>query len=205
VLPPSDVAKAAEIIREQFALRFWKLKVRKSFFRWFRQRYKVLIPHQDMVAWNGARYVRSGNYKSQYAHYWKAMRGQKENDKHKSLLAAWDCITRATNSTSLNWEDGSRPFFWRWSEEYCHHIQDGIPLWYQGDPPRRVGSQRKEKDPEVRKNMGIKLMAFFARRYFEYGLILSLTSFFSVPKGDTYIRMVYNAPSSGMNAHLWAP
>jgi hypothetical protein len=33
VLPPSDVAKAAEVIREQFALRFWKLKVRKSFFQ----------------------------------------------------------------------------------------------------------------------------------------------------------------------------
>jgi hypothetical protein len=105
VLPPSDVAKAAEVIREQFALRFWKLKVRKSFFRWFRQRYKVLIPHQDMVAWKGARYMRSGNYKSQYAHYWKAMWGQKENDKQKSLLAAGDCITRAANSTWWNWED----------------------------------------------------------------------------------------------------
>jgi hypothetical protein len=31
VLPPPDVAKAAEVIREQFALRFWKLKGRKSF------------------------------------------------------------------------------------------------------------------------------------------------------------------------------
>jgi hypothetical protein len=31
VLPPSDVAKAAEVIREKFALRFWKLKVRIFF------------------------------------------------------------------------------------------------------------------------------------------------------------------------------
>jgi hypothetical protein len=53
--------------------------------------------------------------------------------------------------------------------------------------------------------MGTKLMTVFARRHFEYGLILSLTSFFSVPKGDTDIRMVYNGTSSGMNAHLWAP
>jgi hypothetical protein len=52
--------------------------------------------------------------------------------------------------------------------------------------------------------MGTKLMMVFARRYFEYGLILSLISFLSVPKGDTDIRMVYNGTSSGLNAHLWA-
>jgi hypothetical protein len=53
--------------------------------------------------------------------------------------------------------------------------------------------------------MGTKLMTVFARRYLVYGLILSLTSFFSVPKGDTYIRTVYNCTSSGMNTHLWVP
>jgi hypothetical protein len=74
-----------------------------------------------------------------------------------------------------------------------------------GTPPRHFGSQRKEKDPEVRMNMGIKLMMVFVGRYFEYGLILSLTFFFSVPKGDTDIQMVYNGTSSGINAHLWAP
>jgi hypothetical protein len=178
VLLPSYVAKAAEVIQEQFDLRFWKLKVRKSFFIWFRKRYKVHFPHQYMVSWNGARYMWTGNYKSQYAHYWKAMWGQKENDKQKYLLAAGGCITRAANSTWWNWEDGSRPFFWRWSEEYCHHIRDGIPFWYRGDPPRHLGSQQNEKDPEVRKTMGTKLMMVFACRYFEYGLILSLTSFF---------------------------
>jgi hypothetical protein len=53
--------------------------------------------------------------------------------------------------------------------------------------------------------MGTKLMTVFARRYFEYDLILSLKSFFLVPKGDTDILMVYNDTSSGLNAHLWAP
>jgi hypothetical protein len=113
VIPLSDVAKAAEVIQEQFTLRFWKLKLRKSFFIWFRQRYKVHMPHQDMVAWNSANYVWTGNYKDQYAHYWKAMWGQMENGKPQSLLAAGDCITRAVNSTWWNWEDWSRPFFWR--------------------------------------------------------------------------------------------
>jgi hypothetical protein len=47
VLPSSDVAKAAEVIREKFALRFWKLKVKKRFFICFSRHYKVHIPHPD--------------------------------------------------------------------------------------------------------------------------------------------------------------
>jgi hypothetical protein len=103
VLPPLDVAKAAEVIREKFALQFWKIKLRKIFFAWFRQRYKVHVPHQNMIAWDGTKYVWAVNYKGQYAHYWTAMQGQKENDKQKSLLAAGGCITRAENSTWWNW------------------------------------------------------------------------------------------------------
>jgi hypothetical protein len=53
--------------------------------------------------------------------------------------------------------------------------------------------------------MGAKLMKVFARRYFIYGMILSLTPFFVAPKGDTDICLVYNGSSSGLNTHLWAP
>jgi hypothetical protein len=129
VLPPSDLAKAAEMIPEKCALPFWKIRVSKSLFVWFIQRYKVHVPHQKMVAWDGAKYVWIGIYKGQYAHYWRAMCGQKENDKQKSLLEAGHCITRAANSTWWNWKYGSRPFFWIWIEEHCQHIRDGIPLW----------------------------------------------------------------------------
>jgi hypothetical protein len=34
---------------------------------------------------------------------------------------------------------------------------------------------------------------------------LSFTSFFTVPKGDGDVRMVYNATKSGLNSQLWAP
>jgi hypothetical protein len=109
------------------------------------------------------------------------------------------------NSSWWDWEDGSRPFFWRWSVEYQNQIRDGIPLWYRGTAPRKFLSQRKETDPEVRQSMGANLMKLFARRYFIYGMILSLTSFFAIPKGDTGIHLVYNGTSSGLNVHLWAP
>jgi hypothetical protein len=77
-----------------------------------------------------------------------------------------------------------------------------VVLWYGA---AKLSLQRKEKDPEVRQSMGAKLMKVFARHYFIYGTILSVTSFFAVPKGDTVIRLFYNGTSSGLNAHLWAP
>jgi hypothetical protein len=133
------------------------------------------------------------------------MWGHKDNDQRKSLLAACDFIERAANASWWDWEDGSKPFFWRWSIEYQERIRDWIPLWYRGTAPRNFLSQRKEKNPEVSQSMGAKLMKVFARRYFIYGMILSLTSFFAVPKGDTDIRLVYNGTSLGLKAHLWAP
>jgi hypothetical protein len=57
VIPPPDVAKAVEVVREKFALQFWKIKVRKIFFAWFGQCYKVHVPYQKMVAWDGIKYM----------------------------------------------------------------------------------------------------------------------------------------------------
>jgi hypothetical protein len=37
------------------------------------------------------------------------------------------------------------------------------------------------------------------------GEVRSLTSFFTVPKGDEDVRIVYNGTKSGLNGQLWAP
>jgi hypothetical protein len=84
-------------------------------------------------------------------------------------------------------------------------IRYGIHLWYRGTPPSNFIPQQKEKDPELRKKMGEKLDPVFMRKYFKYGLVLSLTSFFPVMKGAMDIRSVYKATSLGLNAYLWAP
>jgi hypothetical protein len=73
--------------------------------------------------------------------------GQRDNDQRKSLLAADDFIEIAANSSLWDWEDGSSPFFWKWSVEYHNQIRDRIPLWYRGTAPRNFCSQKKEKDP----------------------------------------------------------
>ena len=43
------------------------------------------------------------------------------------------------------------------------------------------------------------------RGYIVAGMVRSLTGYFPVPKGDTDIRMVYDATACGLNAALWSP
>lgn len=53
---------------------------------------------------------------------------------------------------------------------------------------------------------GVKLKKVVDRRYVSLQGGLSLfTSFFSVPKGDNDIRMVYDASKSGLNEVIWVP
>jgi hypothetical protein len=181
------------------------MKVMRCFFAWFSNEYHFRVKHKKVAVWNGTKYSWNEKHKSQYRYYWSSIWGHQDNDQRKSLLAACDCIERAANSSWWDWEDGSIPFIWPWSVEYQDQIRDGIPLWYPGTAPQKFLSQRKEKDPEVRLSMDAKLMKVFVRGYFIYEMILSLMSFFAVPKGDTDIRLVHNGTSSGLNAHLWAP
>jgi hypothetical protein len=180
------------------------MKVSRSFFAWFSKKYHFRVKHQKLAVWNETKYSWNEMHKSHYRHYWSSMWGHRENYQRKSLLAAADCIERAANYSWWDWEDGYRPLCWRWSIKYHKQIRDGILLWYHGMTPRNFLSQSKENDPEVRQSMGVKLMKVFARHYFIYGMILSLTSFFAVLKGDTDIHLVYNCTSSVLDAHFWA-
>jgi hypothetical protein len=112
VLPPS-IQKPAEVIRQKFALRFWKIKVRRSFFAWFSKEYHCREKARPVASWNGDKYVWSKKQRGQYVHSWNIMWGHRDNDQQKSLVAAADFIERAANSSWWDWEDGSRPFFWR--------------------------------------------------------------------------------------------
>jgi hypothetical protein len=62
-----------------------------------------------------------------------------------------------------------------------------------------------EKDVTMRRKVQEKLSTVRNRKYIDRGPVKSLTSYFGVPKGDTDIRMVYDATRSGLNHCLWAP
>jgi hypothetical protein len=57
----------------------------------------------------------------------------------------------------------------------------------------------------LRNQIRDKLDVTISKSYITAGQVLSLTSFFSVPKGETDIRIVYDASKSGLNSVLWTP
>lgn len=50
-----------------------------------------------------------------------------------------------------------------------------------------------------------KILKVIRRGYISQGKVTSLTGFFPVPKGDSDIRLVYDATKCGLNSTLWAP
>ena len=85
-------------------------------------------------------------------------------------------------------------------------MRDGVkPMWI-GPPPRYRIPQRNNPDEKSRELEKKKISKVRKRGYIApQAGILSLTSFFSVPKGPTDIRMVYDGTKSGLNASLHAP
>jgi hypothetical protein len=121
------------------------------------------------------------------------------------LVPGTDAVARAANSTWFEWEDGSRPFHWRWPEFYQSIIRDGLKVHFVSKKPEFKRAQAGNKSPEMVKRMREKIDKVRQRRYIAPGFVASLTSFFAVPKGADDIRMVYDASVSGLNDSIWVP
>jgi hypothetical protein len=96
-----------------------------------------------------------------------------------------DFVRCICDSSWWNWDGGSIPLFWRWPYEFRTQMRDGTPLWF--DPTIAPGykiPQRAENNPVLRARAKEKLDKVLQRRYFEVGLVKSLTTFFGVPKGE---------------------
>jgi hypothetical protein len=68
-----------------------------------------------------------------------------------------------------------------------------------------VKPQRVEREPKIHAKMQQKLQGVVSKGYIAEGEVISLTTYFAVPKGLDDIRMVYDATASGLNDCLWAP
>ncbi len=123
----------------------------------------------------------------------------KNKEASKDWLAGRECIEKCSESSWWEWDKGSRPLFWRWKEDYLDIIRDGLPWHYSSSPPRYLKPQRHEPDEQIRLAIRTKLRVIREKGYVTPGKVSSLTSFFSVPKGENDIRIVYNGTQSGLN------
>jgi hypothetical protein len=196
LVPSGDMAMIEKLsVLRKFALRWVKRRMTRGFLFWFFGRRSDF---GDQV-----RNIRFGDY-TRRASYLQEYLGS-----HKEARLDWEagheCIARFANSTWWKWTEGSRPHFWRWPEECQRVIRDGVPPWFRVKVPRWQVPQRMEKDESKREVMKKKLEKVRRLGYIQPGQVDSLTSYFSVPKGDTDIRMVYDGTKSGLNDALWAP
>jgi hypothetical protein len=122
-----------------------------------------------------------------------------------NLRPGVDAIRKASDSTWWNWDEGSRPFHLRWPKWYQSIIQDGLPVYFKGEKPAYKTAQRGTLDEATKAKVKEKLSAVRKRRYVLLGFVKSLTSFFSVPKGDDDVRMVYNGTVSRLYDSIWVP
>jgi hypothetical protein len=111
----------------------------------------------------------------------------------------------AASSTWWGWPKGSRIFFWRWPPESRKIARDGFPSWLKDEFPVYRVPQRFEHVEVTRRQVAEKLLDVFMKGYIAPGLVKSLTSYFSVPKGEGDIRMVYDGTKCGLNKILWVP
>jgi hypothetical protein len=128
-------------------LRFWKKRLLTLFIEWLKNKHKLIRKidkeYQRCLEKRKGRWVfvelgetATSEEKSKvglagYRNWRKA----RVTAGTRYLEAGSEAIERASRASWWNWEDGSRPFHWRWPEEYQERIRDGIEVHFQHDPP----------------------------------------------------------------------
>ncbi len=198
-LPP-NWERLVATLRQKLLAR-WKRNVRTSFFTWLKSHFAAIGQYkpEKCVKWNGQQYEWSSW--SGYHGDWKFVRSHAPD----SMAAARDCIGRAAHASWWKWDEGSRPFFWRYKEEFMVDLRDGVQPWLNGKMPKykakRIHFASKEDKEKVKK----KCNKVRKLQYVNKGPIDSEIDVFHVPKGEDDIRLVYHGTSCGLSDVLWAP
>jgi hypothetical protein len=105
------------------------------------------------------------------------------------MEGARDCLVRCMGASWWEWMAGSRLLFWRWPQESQVWARDGLPIPLERllTPYRKP--QPREANPNVVTAVRAKLDKFRNKGYVVKGTVESLTSYFTVPKGDGDVRI----------------
>jgi hypothetical protein len=196
LVPDEDPEKVDKLRRlRKFAFQWCKRNLWREFLQWFYTKYEGFPRHL-------------GNQTMEGYHQWRA-EIQVALTASRECMRDWEagreCVSRYCNSGWWEWHDGSRPHFWRWPHEYQQAIRDGVTPWFRHITPTWQVPQRPENDIRVKAAMKEKLEKIRRLKYIQVGPMVSLTSYFAVPKGKDDIRMVYDGTKNGLNDSLWAP
>ena len=172
-----EAGQRLDTLRSKLLLRRWRQNLRKSFIVYLA---------------------------SEYGCDWRSQ-VKRSPELDSDLEAGTDALRRAMDATWWSWESGSALFFWRWPKEFRKEARDGTPIRVSGRLPKYKRQQEAERDDTRRGKISAKLENVRSKGYIVPGRVESLTGFFAVDKGESDIRMVYDASKSGLNEVLWAP
>ena len=201
------VEKALDVMRG-FLLRVWRRRVLRSFSCWMRNKGTTQFKEEGE---NRSIGITPG---PKVSHKWREEGGRQIYGEWRSkywnkhgldLESAADSIRRASEASWWDWDGGSRPFHWRWPEFYMEIIRDGLPIYLSSRAPMYKTPQKDPKDDEERKILVKKLSKVRSRGYIASDYVVSLTSFFWVPKGEDDVRIAHNGTESGLNDATWVP
>ena len=166
-----------------FALRVWRRRILLSFIEYCRIYH---IMHWSAYVHKGARILYTGLL--------------------RDIEAGRDCLYYVSKATCWEWKGGSRTLFWRWPFAFRAHVRDCLPIfWNTRKRPDSKKLQSEITDSETKIIMKQKIESVREKKYIQKGHVKSLISYFSVPKGDNDVRMVYDGTASGFNSHIWVP
>ena len=120
--------------------------------------------------------------------------------------AGKDCLHYTSSSDWWTWRNGSRLLFWQWVGPFKDMARDGVPVyWVPNKKPTSRELQPQVTDEETKMQMREKLAKVRKQGYIRPGKVKSLIKYFSVPKGEEDIRIVYDGTASGFNDAVWTP
>ena len=126
-------------------------------------------------------------------------------ERDKDLAEGVEALIQVGKSSFWGWDDGSNILFWMWPKDIRRECKDGCELFVKGRIPQFTKKQRMPVDELVYEMVNKKTEKLQNSSYITSGTVLSLTSFFHVPKGDSDIRLVYELIACDLNEALWAP
>ena len=200
----------------------WSLEVMRSswlLFRWRRNVTRSLCKYlktkggggtrddrsgsKGVVCWKEGKYLWHANGKQKYKKGWDERRGNKKNV--ELVESGKEALLRALEATWWDWAGGSSLFFWNWPESHEEWARVGQPHFVISALPTSKEPQRRARTKEQQELMNKKVNKVQMRSYICAGVVICLTAMFSVEKGLTDIRMIYDGTRSGLNACLFAP
>ncbi len=189
---PKKHGAALDVLRD-LLMRRYRINIRKSFTKF-------------MIRKHGPDWMNSvQEEKTTRSQVGNKRKRRDDTELWKDFTVGQDALWRATNSSFWEWSEGSTLFFWRWQGEYQEAVRDGLRAFVVGDLPEYWKSVNWPDDETQCKQLKEKIAKVVRRGYISSGDVKSLITFFAVPKGQSDIRIVYDATKCGLNDVLWAP